>query len=607
METASDATPLTGRLLDDRYRIDQLVARGGMATVYTATDTRLDRRVAVKVMHRALADDPEFVARFAREARAAARVQSPEVVLVHDQGTDRETGLAYLVMEHVQGVNLRQLLQERGALTPARAVALVEPVLRALAAAHAAGLVHRDIKPENVLVGDDGRVKVADFGLARAIETSNLTQTTGLLIGTVAYLAPEQVEDGTADARTDVYATGVLLWELLTGSPPYDGDKPLSVAYRHVHEDVPPPSTAVSGIPPELDELVVRATRRDPDQRPQDAGEFLSDLVAATATLPAVDVTTHQTLVVPRRPEQPQQPAPPHGPRRRSRRAVALLVVLALLALGGGYYLGSYRWTKAPGVLGVSLAAATDALQEKGLHAKQGEGEYSEEVAAGLVLSQDPGPGGRVRKSGTVTLHLSLGPDRRLVPRVAGKDVETARNALVDVGLEVAPTSKSVFSQTIAKGKVVGTDPAAGKRLKPGTTVTLIVSKGKQPVEVPTVTGRKEDQATKALRDAGFVVDVQRVFSDTVDVGVVAEQTPSSGTADRGSTVTIKVSKGPDVVTVPDVRNMDRDRGRRVLEGAGLVVEERVVVSGGPGRVLQTDPKAGKTVKRGSTVVMYVY
>jgi serine/threonine-protein kinase len=601
METASDAAPLTGRLLDDRYRIDQLVARGGMATVYTATDTRLDRRVAVKVMHRALADDPEFVARFAREARAAARVQSPEVVLVHDQGTDRETGLAYLVMEHVQGVNLRQLLQERGALTPARAVALVEPVLRALAAAHAAGLVHRDIKPENVLVGDDGRVKVADFGLARAIETSNLTQTTGLLIGTVAYLAPEQVENGTADARTDVYATGVLLWELLTGRPPYDGDKPLSVAYRHVHEDVPPPSTAVAGIPPELDDLVVRATRRDPARRPQDAGEFLADLMAVKATLPTVDVTSHQTLVVPRRPEQPR------SPRRRSRRAIALLVVLALLALGGGYYLGSYRWTKAPGVLGLSLAAATDALQEKGLHAREGEGEYSEDVAAGLVLSQDPGPNSRVRKSGTVTLHLSLGPDRRLVPRVVGKDVEAARNALVDVGLEVSPTSRSVYSQTIAKGKVVGTDPPAGKRLKPGTTVTLVVSKGKEPVEVPNVTGRKQDQATKLLRDAGFVVAVERVFSDTVEVGVVAEQSPSSGTADRGSTVTIKVSKGPDVVTVPDVRNMDRDRGRRVLEGAGLVVEERVVVSGGPGRVLQTDPKPGKTVKRGSTVVMYVY
>ncbi|HUR51046.1 MAG TPA: PASTA domain-containing protein [Mycobacteriales bacterium] len=603
METASDAAPLTGRLLDDRYRLDRLIARGGMATVYTATDTRLDRQVAVKVMHRALADDPEFVARFAREARAAARVQAPEVVLVHDQGTDRETGLAYLVMEHIAGVNLRQLLQERGALSPARAVSLVEPVLRALAAAHAAGLVHRDIKPENVLVGDDGRVKVADFGLARAIETSNLTQTTGLLIGTVAYLAPEQVETGTADARSDVYATGVLLWELLTGRPPYDGEKPLSVAYRHVHEDVPPPSTAVGGIPPALDALVVRATRRDPAQRPQDAGEFLAQLLALKGSLPAVPDEAgqaHQTLVVPRRPAEPRQ-------HRPGRRAVVLLVVLALLALGGGFYLGSYRWTKAPSVLQLTLAQATATLEKEGLKAKHGEDDFSEDVARGLVLSQDPGPNGRVHKDGTVTLHLSLGPDRRLVPRLTGKDVTAARNALVDLGLEPAATNRLVFSQTVAKDRVVTTDPAPGKRLKAGTTVTLVVSKGKEPVDVPDVSGKKEHDAVERLKRDGFEVDVQRVFSDTVDVGVVVDQTPSSGTADRGSVVVLHVSKGPDVVTVPDVKNMDRDSARRVLEGRGLVVTERIVVSGGPGRVLQTDPKAGRTVKRGSSVVMYVY
>jgi serine/threonine-protein kinase len=367
-----------------------------------------------------------------------------------------------------------------------------------------------------------------------------------------------------------------------------------------VHEDVPPPSTAVSGIPPELDALVVRATRRNPDERPQDAGEFLADLLALKGSLPVTDVTSHQTLVVPRRPEEPRAP-------RRSRKAVVLLVVLALLALGGGYYLGSYRWTKAPGVLTLTLQGAEQALEKKGLHAKQGEGEYSEDVAVGLVLRQDPGPGGRVRKNGTVTLHLSLGPDRRVVPRLAGKDVETARAALIDVGLEVAAKTKAVYSQTIAKGKVVGTDPPAGRRLKPETSVTLIVSKGKEPVEVPNVTGKKQDAAEKILRDAGFVVDVQRVFSDTVKVGVVAEQSPSSGTADKGSTITIKVSKGPDVVTVPDVRDMDRDQAQRVLENAGLVVQERVVVSGGPGRVLQTDPKPGRVVKRGSTVVMYVY
>jgi serine/threonine-protein kinase len=607
METASDAAaPLTGRLLDDRYRLDRVLARGGMATVYVATDTRLDREVAVKVMHRALADDADFVARFAREARAAARVQSPEVVLVHDQGTDRETGLAYLGMEHVQGVNLRQLLQERGALTPARAVAVIEPVLRALAAAHHAGLVHRDIKPENVLLADDGRVKVADFGLARAIETSNLTQTTGLLIGTVAYLAPEQVETGTADARSDVYATGVLLWELLVGSPPYEGETPMSVAYRHVHEDVPPPSTVVGGIPASLDALVVRATRRDPAARPVDAGAFLAELLALKGDLPAAPVSEQTTLLVPRRPVPEGGGDKPTG-RRRGRRGVILVLVLALLALGGGFYLGSYRYTKAPSVLSKTLAQATTILEADGLDVRHGEDVYSEETPKGVVLRQDPGPGGRVRKGGTVTVHLSLGPDRRVVPKVAGKDVAAAREDLVGVGLEVADKSKSVYSQTVAKGRVVGTEPAAGQRLKPGTVVTLVVSKGKQPVEVPNVTGKKQDDATTQLQALGFVVDAQQVFSDTVPVGVVVDQTPSSGTADKGSTVLLHVSKGPDIVTVPDVRKMDRAEGKRVLEAAGLVVDERVVVQGGPGQVLQTDPKAGKRVKRGSTVVMYVY
>ncbi len=616
METASDAAaPLTGRLLDDRYRLDRVIARGGMATVYVATDTRLDRQVAVKVMHRALAEDPEFVARFAREARAAARVQAPEVVGVHDQGTDRDTGLAYLVMEHVQGINLRQLLLERGALTPARAVALIEPVLRALAAAHAAGLVHRDIKPENVLLADDGRVKVADFGLARAIETSNLTQTTGLLIGTVAYLSPEQVESGTADARSDVYATGILLWELLTGTPPYAGETPLSVAYRHVHEDVPPPSSAVAGIPPSLDALVVRATRRDPQDRPADAGEFLAELVSVKGQLPAVPVSQQQTLVVPRRApvaaapseKAAEKPAKKAKARRSGRRGLVLILVLALLALGGGFYLGSYRFTTTPPVLSLTLAKATQSLEAEGLKVERGEDAFSETVARGLVLEQSPGPGDRVRKGGTVTLQLSKGPDRRVVPRVAGKDVANARTELVGVGLEVAAVDKSVYSQTVAKGRVVTTDPAPGQRLKPGAVVTLVVSKGKQPIEVPNVTGSKQDDAERKLIARGFGVAIQQVFSDTVAVGVVVSQSPSSGTADKGSTVTLQVSKGPDIVTVPNVKDMDRATGRRLLEEAGLVVEERVVVQGGPGNVLQTDPKGGKRVKRGTTVVMYVY
>jgi beta-lactam-binding protein with PASTA domain/tRNA A-37 threonylcarbamoyl transferase component Bud32 len=602
------ASSLVGRLLDGRYRLDSVIARGGMATVYLATDTRLDRAVAVKVMHRALADDPEFVARFTREAKASARLSSAEVVAVHDYGTDRETGLAYLVMEHVRGINLRQLLQERGALPPARAVSLLEPVLRALAAAHAAGLVHRDIKPENVLLADDGRVKVADFGLARAVETSNLTQTTGLLIGTVAYLAPEQVESGTADARTDVYAAGVLFWELLTGTPPYAGESPLSVAYRHVHEDVPPPSTAVEGIPATLDALVVRATRRDPGSRPVDGGAFLAELREVAEDLPTAPTTVqHKTLVVPRvAAAQPSRARPATAHKRRGLVGVVGLLVLALLALGGGFYLGSFRYTNAPGVLKLSLADATKKLETAGLKVKQGDQEFSEDVEKGLVLRQNPRPGGRVRKGGDVTVVLSKGKDRRRVPRLIGSTVPAAQKALQDVGLTAAPNLQSEYSDTVPRDAVIRSDPAAGAGLKRDSVVTLFVSKGRQPVAVPDVRGKKLSDAKNKLEKADFQVTVTEVFSDTVDKDVVVDQSPSTGTADKGSTVTLTVSKGPDVVAVPDVRGDSPEKATRKLQDLGLKAG-RVDIPGGSGSVVfSTDPGRGKKVKRGTTVTLYV-
>ncbi|MCW2598205.1 MAG: hypothetical protein JWM02_34 [Frankiales bacterium] len=611
--TAEDATPtLVGRLLDDRYRLESVIARGGMATVFLATDTRLDRTVAVKVMHRALADDPEFVRRFTREAQASAKLSTPEVVAIHDQGTDRETGLAYLVMEHVRGINLRQLLLERGVLSPARAVSLVEPVLRALAAAHTAGLVHRDVKPENVLLADDGRVKVADFGLARAVETSNLTQTTGLLIGTVAYLAPEQVESGTADARTDVYAAGVLLWELLTGTPPYSGDSPLSVAYKHVNDDVPAPSSAVEGIPADLDALVVRATRRDPDARPRDGGAFLAELLAVKDGLPSVapalSRADHPTLVVPRV-DRPVLPAAASKPRRKRRTgliAAVLVLVLALLALGGGYYLGSYRYTSTPSVLTRSLTDASRTLQKAGLKVTRGPDQFSETVTRGTVMRQTPKPTGRILKGGTVTLVLSRGPDRRGVPAVVGKDLATATAALRAAGLVVAPNPSSEFSDTVAKGLVIRTDPTPGTRLKPGTAVRLVLSKGRQPVPVPNVTGQKQTVAEQTLHGLGFVVTVQQVFSDTVPKGMVTDQSPSAGTADKGSRITLTVSKGPDIVAVPDVRGDSPDTAASKLTATGLV-PRRFDVPGGTGSlVATTDPGHGKKVKRGSTVTFYV-
>jgi serine/threonine-protein kinase len=465
-----------------------------------------------------------------------------------------------------------------------------------------------------VLLGDDGRVKVADFGLARAVETSNLTATTGLLIGTVAYLAPEQVEHGTADPRTDVYAAGILLWEMLTGTPPYDGDSPLSVAYRHVHDDVPPPSTLVDGIPPAVDALAVRATRRNPDERPADAGAFLADVLAARATLPAAAMDTQPTLIVPRPAatststssskapvaETPRQ----HRKRRTGLIAWIAVAALALLALGGGWYLGSGRYTHAPSVLKISQTAAEKKLAAAGLKSKVGPAEFSDTVAKGLVVRQDPGPNKRVRKNGTVTLILSKGADLRAVPNVVGSTVAIATANLRSAGL-VKGEEIQRFSNA-AKGLVIETDPAVGTKLRPNTVVKLIVSKGPELLPVPDVQGMPEQQAKDEVNKAGFKYTTVQVFNDTVPVGVVADQSPSSGTAPRGSSITLKVSKGPEVIVVPDVTGKKPNDAVQQLEALGLRTQVLRPLGGG-NKVHAQDPAPGSQVKRGSVVRLLVY
>lgn len=627
--------PLVGRLLDRRYRLLGLLDRGGMASVYRAVDERLDRPVAVKVMHRSLADDPDFVARFTREARSAARLSQPEVVAVYDQGRDDQTGAAYLVMEYIEGRDLRALLRDRGALPPARALSLLEPVLRALAAAHRAGIVHRDVKPENVLLGDDGRVKVADFGLARAVETSELTSTTGLLIGTVAYLAPEQIEQGTSDARTDVYAAGVVLWETLTGFPPYAAETPMQVAYRHVHEDVPPPSTVVEGIAPELDDLVVRATRRDPALRPDDAGVFLAELRALRPGLEGEPVPRgrHDTLVVPRPQPEPPPPPPsrptltksttapttattpaataaaPPAPRRRGRRRRGLVVglvvlLLALVAGGGGWYLDTGRYTKAPGVLTLARADAEQHLRAAGLSVFEQPARFDETVAAGHVLDQDPDPGGRIRKGGTVSLVLSKGRDRRTVPTSVIGATQVAATRTVDaLGLRVGDVTQE-FSSAPA-GTVLRTDPAAGTALRPETVVALVVSKGVEPLPVPDVHGKQRADAETQIQAAGFTSSVELVFSDTVPAGVVIDQSPSKGTAGRGSAIALSVSKGPDVTQVPSLKGLTKGAAEAALKAQGLVGRAIDLPDGG-GQVVTQKPSPGATIRRGSTVTYYV-
>ncbi|MEU3886808.1 Stk1 family PASTA domain-containing Ser/Thr kinase [Streptomyces sp. NPDC029041] len=636
--------PLVGQVLDGRYRIDARIAVGGMATVYRAVDTRLDRVLALKVMHPSLAVDASFVERFIREAKSVARLAHPNVVQVFDQGTDGS--YVYLAMEYVAGCTLRDVLRERGALQPRAALDILEPVLAALGAAHRAGFVHRDMKPENVLIGDDGRVKVADFGLVRAVDT--VTNTTGTVLGTVSYLAPEQIEDGTADPRVDVYACGVMLYEMLTGDKPHDGDSPAVILYKHLHEDVPPPSAAVPGMAYELDAMVASATARTPALRPHDAVALLAqvrdgrgrldeaqlDAVPPQALAVDHDNGDDRTTVIPRalttpRPlpvdadEEASGPAlnrttrlaspPPPPPSRRRRgplRGPAAIVVAVLLALGlgvGVWYINSGQFTEVPPLLTKTQEQAEDRLRDAGLELGKVEHAYSDTVERGQIISSDPKAGTRIRGNDSVGITISDGPETVRVPALAGQKLGKARELLKDDGLEPGMVTRK-FSEDVPRGSVVSASPADGTKVRAGTAVALVISKG-APIDIPDVTGADEADARSELTEAGLKVEIatERVTSSEYDKGQVVRQTPKSGTAAEGDTVTLTLSKGPEMIEVPDVVGDSVDDARRALEGAGFEVDEDRGLLGLFGdEVKSQSVEGGQSAPKGSTITIEI-
>jgi beta-lactam-binding protein with PASTA domain len=633
--------PLVGQVLDGRYRIDARVAAGGMATVYRALDTRLDRVLALKVMHPALAVDGAFVDRFIREAKSVARLDHPNVVQVFDQGTDGS--YVYLAMEYIAGCTLRDVLRERGALQPRAALDILEPVLAALGAAHRAGFVHRDMKPENVLIGDDGRVKVADFGLVRSVDT--VTSTTDSVLGTVSYLAPEQIERGTTDPRVDVYACGVVLYEMLTGGKPHSGDSPAQVLYRHIHEDVPPPSALVPGLPFELDELVASATARSPGIRPQDAVALLGQVREARRALtegqldalpPQALTAEHdnaedRTSVIPRaltvpRPLPVDEDAAADGvhrttrlqsppvPRRRRparpRRTVLAVLAAVLLVLGVGagvWYINSGQFTKVPPLLTKTEAQARERLKSAGLDVGKIKRSYNDTVDRGTVISSDPAPGARIRDHDSVALTVSLGPETVKVPDVQGQSLAEARARLKSDGLEPGMVTRE-FSEDVDKGAVIATAPRAGTERHAGSAIALTVSKG-SPIDVPDVTGDDLDSAKQELADAGLKVRIapERINSE-YDKGAVAAQSPrDGGEAAEGDTVTLTLSKGPEMVEVPDVVGDSVDDAHQALEGAGFEVDEDRGLLGLFGdTVKKQSVKGGETAPKGSSITITI-
>ena len=668
MTTVGD--PLVGRLLDGRYQITQRLARGGMATVYRAVDVRLTRTVAVKVMHVGLGDDAEFARKFDREARAAAKLSHPNVVSVFDQGQDvaGSNRRPYIVMEHVEGKTLRDILNRDAPLPASRALEIMEPVLAALAVAHDAGLVHRDVKPENVLISGRGQIKVADFGLAKAVSSQTNTATQGLLIGTVSYLPPELVMSGKADARSDVYSAGIVLFELLTGRKPHTGDTPIQIAYAHVHRDVPPPSTGPTAgfIPPYVDALVTRATARDANARQPDAKVLLGQVRRArkalqqgladdpqlTAELRSIPTpaaggpkprdradyemtqpvpgpivagragprplgATHTLINAPpprvaRRLHEPspQRLAAERQRRARKRRrgwlAFLLVVMLSASAALAGWYLTEGRFTTAPDLASLSKADAERVATKSGLLIDFTDA-HSETVARGSVISTKPGPGSKIEKGSTIEAALSRGPERYPMPVVVGLSESAAETAIEKAKLAVGKVADG-SSEHVPAGIVLSASEQPGARLKKGTPINLVVSTGPKPVPITDYQGTPYDAAVAALSAAGFRIVERSAYSHKVAKDLVLTQDPRSGHGASGETITLTRSLGPKLVTIPNVQRMGVPAARKVLQEAGFRIKVQPVGINPAGvrYVLYSNPGARTEAPKGSTITLYV-
>ncbi|HCJ49521.1 MAG TPA: Stk1 family PASTA domain-containing Ser/Thr kinase [Microbacterium sp.] len=585
MSTSQQTDPLIGRLVDSRYRVRARIARGGMATVYVATDLRLERRVALKVMHGHLSDDTVFQNRFIQEARSAARLADPHVVNVFDQGQDGE--MAYLVMEYLPGITLRELVREQRRLTLPQTITIMDAVLSGLAAAHRAGIIHRDVKPENVLLAEDGRIKIGDFGLARA--TSANTATGQMLLGTIAYLAPELVTRGTADARSDIYALGIMLYEMLTGEQPYKGEQPMQIAYQHATHSVPRPSVKNPGVPEQLDELVLWSTERDPEDRPTDAREMLERLRAIQKELgifpqvvrstPAggavvVDDTLdsdEMTRVMPGTFTAPQVTEDVDNATRlrtRSRRnavkggwLLLLVLLLAGAAGGAGWWFGSGpgSLTSVPDVEGMTFAAAQDLLAENDLTAVAEE-VHDLNVPEGEALGSSPSAGARLDRESSVTVQISAGPATAELPVLQDRTADEVTALLDEVSITVA--EENMFFTSFDPDRVVrvyvtqgaGSEPVEcteGCHVLHGSTAELRVSLG----PVPAVAGQTEDEAVRTLRDVELGATTTEEYSGEVEAGRVIRvlEREGGGSFRPGDEVTLVVSKGPEPIAVPDV------------------------------------------------------
>ena len=640
---------LTGELIDGRYQLLCQVANGGMAAIYEAIDTRLDRKVAVKIMHSHLAQDDAYVSRFIREAKAAAALSHPNIVAVQDQGWNQNgVPAVFLVMELIEGHTLREYLNERGRFEIKDAINYLTPILSALSAAHALGIVHRDIKPENIMISNEGRVKVADFGLARGeLIGSTMTAESSVILGSVSYLSPEQVQRGIADSRSDVYAAGIVAYEMLIGDKPFTADSPIQIAYMHVNEEVPRLRSKRKEIPQVLDQLIARATAKNPDDRPRTASEFLDELAQIQVNLDpkknqmslgldlpvepireksqkkettkseifatnehqekdeekSKDIKKETTRQLRRKEEKKKRASR----RVRRNRKIALVLAIAVGVAGWWSLVGPGSQVVVPSTVGATYDEAVSVLQPLGLTAAIIENRFDEEIAKGSVIESNPAGGGRVQANGTVNFIISKGPERYTIPKTTGLTVSAAQNAISRFPLEILPINET-FSDEIPKGFVIQTRPESGTSVKRDAQVEIIVSKGIEQVALASYLGKSGEQALNELTEAGFDVEPTYAYSESVLELAVISQNPAGGSAlDKGAKVSIVISKGPRYTFIPEtIIAMESVAAQNLLKSLGLKPK---VISTGRNRVkyvISVSPVKKTKVERGSVVTIKV-
>ena len=630
---------LTGNLIDGRYQLLRQMDAGGMATIYEAIDTRLDRRVAVKIMHAHLAQDEQFVERFIREAKAAAALSHPNIVSVQDQGWN-QSGIpaVFIVMELVDGHTLREYLNERGKIAVADGIKFLLPVLSALGAAHRLGIVHRDVKPENILVSKEGRIKITDFGLAKgAMIGSTMTAESSVILGSVSYLSPEQVSRGIADSRSDVYSTAITAFEIFTGTKPFEGEEPIQIAFMHVNSRVPRLSTLIPDVPKALDDLIFAATSVDPDERPRDCQIFHSQLLAISQALNPAAPQMSLELDIPIAPMRTPSKKKARGKFAQLTEKISLTLPTAVakestvqvrerkkvskrvrrnrwIAAGLAVLLGIASWwvligpgasVKFPSVVGATTEQANSTLTALGLTTTVVEERFDEDIAKGRIISTDPFAGDSIAVGGTVKLVVSKGAERYTIPSLVGLTPEAAVNLLAKSPLKVGEITE-VFNGKVPKGFVISSNPEQGTRVKRDALVDMVVSKGVETFNLASYVGTNGEQALTELTEAGFNVTTTYAFDEKVMPGEVISQNPAAGSAlAKGTAVEIFVSKGSAFVYIPNVMRSTQARATALLEDLGLKVVVKKVTKSAK-LVIGIDPKVDAKVKRGSTVTLTV-